>query len=170
MQILTLDNTTYLLNKIPDHVDDEMRFSILDNTDTSNPDFFFVPLIYLESFSSPAVVLQIGEKNKIQMPLDWHILLGDPDCGDLEILPLTSLNDRSFHAFCFNPITDSMPTYQEVNVVNIYSEVEWFFPRVRSNHLLTTPVNTNDNPPCAYFIKDINRNTDTVNLHALFHA
>lgn len=170
MQILTLDNTTYLLNKIPDHVDDEMRFSILDNTDTSNPDFFFVPLIYLESFSSPAVVLQIGEKNKIQMPLDWHILLGDPDCGDLEILPLTSLNDRSFHAFCFNPITDSMPTYQEVNVINIYSEVEWFFPRVRSNHLLTTPVNTNDNPPCAYFIKDINRNTDTVNLHALFHA
>ena len=170
MQILTLDNTTYLLNKIPDHVDDEMRFSILDNTDTANPDFFFVPLIYLESFSSPAVVLQIGEKNKIQMPLDWHILLGDPDCGDLEILPLTSLNDRSFHAFCFNPITDSMPTYEEVNVVNIYSEVEWFFPRVRSNHLLTTPVNTNDNPPCAYFIKDINRNTDTVNLHALFHA
>jgi hypothetical protein len=169
MQILTLDNTTYLLNKIPDHVDDSMRFSILDNTDATNPDFFFVPLIYLESFSSPAVVLEIG-KNKIQMPLDWYILLGDPECGDLEILPLTSLNDRSFHAFCFNPITDSMPTYQEVNVVNIYNEVEWFFPRVRSNHLLTTPITTDVNPPCCYFIKDINRNTDTVDLHALFNA
>lgn len=169
MQILTLDNTTYLLNKIPDHVDDQMRFSILDNTDTSNPDFFFVPLIYLESFSSPAVVLQIGN-DKIQMPLDWHILLGDPECGDLEILSITSLNDRSFHAFCFNPITDTMPSYKEVNVINIYSEVEWFFPRVRSNHLLTTPTTTSENPCCAYFIKDINRNTDTVNLHALFNA
>ena len=169
MQILTLENKTYLLNKIPDHVDDNMRFSILDNTDPTNPDFFFVPLIYLESFSSPAIVLEIG-KNKIQMPLDWYILLGDPECGDLEILPLTSLNDRSFHAFCFNPITDTMASYQEINVVNIYNEVEWFFPRVRSNHLLTTPISIDPNPPCAYFIKDINRNTDTVDLHALFNA
>jgi len=169
MQILTLENTTYLLNKIPDHVDDEMRFSVLDNTDPNNPDFFFVPLIYLESFNSPAVVLEIG-KNKIQMPLDWYILLGDPECGDLEILPLTSLNDRSFHAFCFNPISDTMPSYQEVRISNIYSEVEWFFPRVRSNHLLTTPISSSANPSCAYFIKDINRNTDQVNLHALFHA
>ena len=41
MQILTLENSTYLLNKIPDHVDEEMRFSVLDNTDPQNPDFFF---------------------------------------------------------------------------------------------------------------------------------
>ena len=59
MQILTLENTTYLLNKIPDEVDDEMRFSVLDNSDPSNPDFFFVPLIYLESFSSPSAILEI---------------------------------------------------------------------------------------------------------------
>ena len=90
MQILTLENTTYLLNKIPDEVDDEMRFSVLDNSDPSNPDFFFVPLIYLESFSSPSAILEI-DGDKIQMPLDWHILLGDPECGDLEILPLKGL-------------------------------------------------------------------------------
>lgn len=169
MQILTLENKTYLLNKIPDHIDDEMRFSVLDNSDPANPDFFFVPLIYLESFSSPAVVLEIG-KNKIQMPLDWYVLLGDPECGDLEILPLTSLNDRSFHAFCFNPISDVMPRYEEIRISNIYSEVEWFFPRIRNSHLLTTPISLNEQPSCAYFIKDINRNTDTVSLHNLFHA
>lgn len=169
MQILTLENTTYLLNKIPDHIDDDMRFSILDNSNPDNPDFFFVPLIYLESFSSPAIVLEIGA-NKIQMPLDWYILLGDPECGDLEIVPLTSLNDRSFHAFCFNPITDTIPRYEEVSVVNIYSEVEWFFPRIRSNHLLTTPINLKSQPPCAFFTKDINRNTDMISLNALFHA
>ena len=65
------------------------------DSDPKNPDFFFVPLIYLESFSSPSAVLEImpgntsrDEGGKIQMPLDWHILLGDPECGDLEILPL----------------------------------------------------------------------------------
>ena len=52
MQILTLDNTTYPLNSVPDEVDDNMRFSVLDNSDSDNPDFFFIPLIFLESFSS----------------------------------------------------------------------------------------------------------------------
>ena len=34
MQILTLDNTTYPLNSVPDEVDDNMRFSVLDNSDS----------------------------------------------------------------------------------------------------------------------------------------
>ena len=63
MQILTLENTTYLLNKVPDEVDEDMRFSVLDNSDPKNPDFFFVPLIYLESFSSPSAVLEIMPGN-----------------------------------------------------------------------------------------------------------
>ena len=53
MQILTLENTAYLLNKIPDQVEEDMRFAVLDNSDPSSPDFFFVPLIYLESYASP---------------------------------------------------------------------------------------------------------------------
>jgi len=169
MQILTIENDSFLLNKVPDFVDEDMRFAVLDNSDTKNPDFFFVPLVYLESFSSPSAVLEINGK-KIQMPLDWNILLGDPECGDLEILPLTSLNDRTFHAFCFNPITSSMPSYKEINLVNIYNEVEWFFPRTRTNQLLTIPLDVNHNPECIYFVKEINRNTDTVDLNALFHA
>ena len=169
MQILTLENTAYLLNKIPDQVEEDMRFAVLDNSDPASPDFFFVPLIYLESFASPSAVLEI-ENQKIQMLLDWHILLGDPECGDLEILPLTSLNDRSFHAFCFNPITDSMPSYKEVKITNIYNEVEWFFPRTRSNQLLTVPLSTDSQPNCAFFVKEINRNNDVISLNNLFHA
>ena len=169
MQLLTLENKAYLLDRVPDHVEEDMRFAVLDNSDVSNPDFFFIPLIYLESFSSPSAVLQIGN-SKIQMPLDWHILLGDPECGDLEIVPLTSLNDRLFHAFCFNPMSDAMPSYKEVRIVNIYNEVEWFFPRTKSNQLISVPIASNDSPPCAYFIKEINRNTDTILLDNLFHA
>ena len=60
MQLLTLENEAYLLDRVPDHVEEDMRFAVLDNSDTSNPDFFFIPLIYLESFSAPSAVLQIG--------------------------------------------------------------------------------------------------------------
>jgi hypothetical protein len=87
MRILTLDNAPYDLDHLPEQVDD-MRFAILDNSDPANPDYHYIPLIFLESFNAPALVLQIGT-NRIKMPVDWQILIGEPDVGDLEILPLT---------------------------------------------------------------------------------
>ena len=59
MRLLTLDNTSYELNEIPEEVDD-IRFCVLDNSDPKEPDYFFIPLIFLESFNSPALVLKIG--------------------------------------------------------------------------------------------------------------
>jgi hypothetical protein len=46
-----------MLNNLPDELDEDVRFSVLDNSDPKNPDFFFIPLIFLESFSSAAIVL-----------------------------------------------------------------------------------------------------------------
>ena len=39
MKILTLDNRTYALEKIPEWVDENLRFAVLDNSDPANPDF-----------------------------------------------------------------------------------------------------------------------------------
>ena len=49
MKILTLENKSFDLNNLPEEIDEDFRFSILDNSTPSDPDFFFVPLIYLES-------------------------------------------------------------------------------------------------------------------------
>ncbi len=80
MRILTLNNTAFDLNDLPDEVEDDARFSVLDNSTPSEPDFFFMPLIFLESFNSPAILLRIGE-HEVQMPLDWCMVVGDKDCG-----------------------------------------------------------------------------------------
>ena len=50
MKILTLENRTYTLEKIPEYVDDNLRFAVLDNSNPADPDYFYVPLIFLESF------------------------------------------------------------------------------------------------------------------------
>ena len=50
MQILTVDNECFVLNKIPDQVDEDLRFSVLDNSDPNDPDFFFMPLDLLRIF------------------------------------------------------------------------------------------------------------------------
>ena len=94
MKILTLENETYILEKIPEYVDEKLRFAVLDNSNPEEPDFFYIPLIFLESFSSPSCVLDIGGY-EVQMPIDWHIAVGCPDSGnDIEVLPLTSIGDR----------------------------------------------------------------------------
>ncbi len=100
MKILTLDNSVYNLETLPEEIDD-LRFAILDNSNPANVDYHYIPLIFLESFNSPALVLRIDNKI-IKMPVEWQILIGEPELGDLETLPLTSINDRGFKAFEFN--------------------------------------------------------------------
>ena len=120
MQILTLENKTFSLNNLPDEVDENTRFAVLDNSDPKEPDFFFMPLIFLESFNAPAMVLRIGE-DEIAMPLDWSIAVGDSSAAtDIEILPLTSLNDRGFEALIFNPLSSFRVEFKKIEIVSPY--------------------------------------------------
>jgi len=164
MKILTLDNTSFLLNKLPEEVDDDMRFAVLDNSDSQNPDFFFQPLIFLESFNSPAMVLKIGN-DEVTMPIDWSIAVGDSSSGcDIEILPLTSLNDRGFEAFCFNPLSSFKIEFKKIEIVNFYNDVKWYFPKMKNGQLLATPLADEPKPLCAYFVKEISRQSEIIDL------
>ena len=162
MQILTLENKALDLNTLPDTIEEDIRFSVLDNSDPNVPDFFYIPLIFLESFSSPSVVLRIGSV-EVQMPIDWHIAVGCSDSwNDLEILPLTSIGDRGFEAFLFNPLSSFKAEFAEVQVINYYNDVKWYFPKMRNGQLLSVPLETCDEPLCAFFIKDITRQTELI--------
>jgi hypothetical protein len=161
MRILTLDDVAYELNEIPNEVDD-MRFAVLDNSDPRSPDYFYIPLIFLESFNSPALVLRIGE-SVIKMPVDWQVLIGEAEQGDLEVVPLTSINDRGFSTFLFNPLSDYRPKFEPIEIVDIYQDVKWYFPKLRPGQLLAVPLETNTKKPsCAYFVKDISRQSEIV--------
>ena len=168
MNILTLDNKAFSLNNLPEQIEEDIRFSVLDNSDPQNPDFFFIPLIFLESFSSPAIVMEINGK-EISMPLDWHIAVGDSETGnDLEILPLTSINDRGFEAFIFNPLKRYKPDFGELKVTNFYNDVKWHVPKTKNGQLLSVPISEGKNPMCAFFIKDVSRQIETIDYGELF--
>jgi hypothetical protein len=150
------------MDAIPDEID-EVRFCVLDNSDPKEPDYFYIPLIFLESFNSPALVLRIGE-HTVRMPVDWQLLIGEPDFGDLEVVPLTSINDRGFNVFCFNPLTSFRPEFNPVEIVDIYQDVKWYFPKLKPGQLLAVPLNEDPKPLCAYFIKDISRQSEVVDI------
>jgi hypothetical protein len=162
MRILTTENTSFEMTDFPEEVED-LRFCVLDNSNPKDPDYFFIPLIFLETFNDPAFVLKIGEK-VIRMPYNWQVLIGEPDFGDLEVLPLSRLNDRDFKVFAFNPISDSMPDYERIEITDVYHDVKWYFPKLKPGQILAVPLDNTDKPKCAYFVKDISRQCEVVDI------
>lgn len=162
MRILTLDNQFYNLETLPEEIDD-LRFAILDNSNPSNVDYHYIPLIFLESFNSPALVLKIGNQI-VKMPVDWQILIGEQEHGDLETLPLTSINDRGFNAFIFNPLSSFMLDFAPIEIIDIYHDVTWYAPRLKNGQFLCVPIDDGPSPRCAYFVKEISRNCEIVDV------
>lgn len=167
MRILQLEeNKFYNLETLPEEID-ELRFAVLDNSNPQNVDYHFIPLIFLESFNAPALVLRIGE-NRIKMPLDWQILIGERDHGDLETLPLTSLNDRGFNAFEFNPLSSFSPSFLPIEIEDIYHDVTWYAPRLKNGQFLCVPIEDKVKPKCVYFVKEVSRNAEIVDYRQVF--
>ena len=162
MKILTLDNISFSLNNLPDIVEDDVRFAILDNSDTKNPDFYFPSLVFLESFNCSAFVLDIGG-NEVIMPTEWSILIGDSQSGeDLIVKPLVDVDKRNYEAFLFNPLKSFRLEYGHIEIVNIYTDVKWYFPKMKPNQLLAYPIEDKHNPLCAYFVKDLSKHNEVV--------
>ena len=148
------------MNNLPDEIDD-LRYCVLDYSDPANADYHWVPLVFLESFSAPAAVLKIGD-NTIQMPLDWSIIIGEPELGEPEVVPIMSVNDRGFKAFQFNPLSSFRPEFYDIDIINVYPDVKWYFPKLKPGQMLAVPITDGDNPLCAYFVKDISRQSEVV--------
>ena len=125
MKILTIENETYDIDCVPDEIDD-IRYCVLDGSDPEFVDFYFLPLIFLESFYAPAICLQIGEYN-IQMPMDWSILLCDEDLDGIETLSLASLNNRGFNVLTMNHGSKDTRKFQ-VSITNVYPRCKMVFP------------------------------------------
>ena len=167
MRILNLENNEfYNLETLPEEIDD-LRFAILDNSNPANVDYHYIPLIFLESFNSPALVLKIGDKI-LKMPIDWQVLIGEPEIGDLETLPLTSINDRGFKVFEFNPLSSFRPSFLDIEIVNIYHDVTWYAPRLKNGQFLCVPIDDGVKPRCVYFVKEISRNCEIVDYNQAF--
>ncbi len=165
-KILTVDNTAYNLDMVPEEIED-IRYCVLDYSNPKDADYIFVPLVFLESFNAPAAILKIGDKN-VKIPLDWSLVTCDPMIGEPEVLPVTSLNDRGFKAFVFNPITGFLPSFEEIEIVNIYQEVKWYFPKLKFGHILTVPLTDKENSPCVYFVKETNKIPDVLSTDDLW--
>ena len=162
MKILKTDNTPFNLDKVPETGDD-IQYCVLDTNNNKNIDFFFIPLIFMETFNAPSMVMEVGE-HTIQMPIDWSVMVIEKELGQCEMVPLTSINDRGFEAMVINPLTVNMTESYEIKIVNVFQDVKWYFPKLKHGHIMSVPLNDRPNPPCMFFAKEINQIPDVINV------
>lgn len=138
----------------------------MDYSDNQNVDYYWPPLVFLDIFSSPCADIRVGPYN-IQMPLDWSVVVGDKHGGDLEVMRLIDLNDKDFEVFAFNPINGFMPSFLKFEIVNVFADVRWCFPKLKNGHFLAVPLENKVKPLCAYFIKEVSKNADILDIRDL---
>jgi hypothetical protein len=163
MLVLTTENDTFDMNDLPNEVEDDLMYCVLDYSQQDDIDFIFIPLFFLDVFSRPAADLRIGPY-RITMPLDWSIVISDRDFGYTEIIELKHLNDRDFQAFCLNPIDGYIPEFHTVQILNVFPDFNWHMPRLKFGHILSIPLRDGPNPPCAFFVKDTNKLPDVLDI------
>jgi len=162
MKVLTTENISYNLDKVPESAD-EIQYCVLDTNNKNNIDFFFIPLIFMETFNAPSMVMEVGPYT-VQMPIDWSVMIIEKELGQCEMVPLTSINDRGFEALVINPLTYKMTESHEIKIVNVFQDVKWYFPKLKNGHIVTVPVDNSPNPPCLFFAKDTNQIPDVIDV------
>ena len=70
MRILTLENKCFNLDDLPDKLEDDIRFSVLDNSDTKHNPYNIIPSnnITMDGVSIPLMLMPDGDKARVVMP------------------------------------------------------------------------------------------------------
>jgi hypothetical protein len=67
----------------------------------------------------------------------------------------------------FNPIKGFKVEYEPIEIVNIFQDVRWYFPKMKNGQLLSVPLTDGHNPVCAFFVKEISRQSEIIQLDRL---
>ncbi len=148
-------------------IEDDLRYCVLDYSDQNNVDFMFPPIIMLDQFTRPSADLRIGN-HRVQVPLDWSVVIADKNMGNMEIIDIKHINDRDFQVFAFNPIAGYMPSFPDIEIENIYPDVSWTVPKLINGHLLAVPISDGPEPLCVLFVKEIQKLPDQLDITKIF--
>lgn len=163
MKLLTPENSIFDMTTLPQETDADIRFFVLDYSNPTEVDLVAIPLLFVESYTRSAADLKIGPY-RVMLPLDWSIVIVDKHLGMVELLELRHLNDRDFTALVYNPLKGFMPEFHEITMMNIFSEVSWYVPKLKYGHILVIPLTSGPAPVAIYAVKDHHRIPESLDI------
>lgn len=116
---------------------DDIFYFTLDFSKPKSPDYFCHPLVFVETYQAPAVVLEIGPFT-ITLPFKWSIIISHGD--QAEILPIRDISGVEHLAFCMNPISSFMPRTLPIRMTEIHNNAAWTSPPLDKTRMLVVPL------------------------------
>lgn len=163
MYLLNENNNPISIDYISNNTDNRYNYCILDYEDPNNSDFYFIPLLYLDTFNTSSACIKINNKI-LTLPLDWFILIGEPEIGDLEFIRLDHCIDKDFKCLNLNPIKSYRPKYSTLEIIDIYPDIKWYTPKLKNGHILALPIENKENPECIFITKELTKIADVIDL------
>lgn len=114
----------------------EIYYAVLDFSKPKTPDYFFKPVVFIDTFTAPSAELKIGPYTTM-IPFKWSIIVVYAD--QAELVPIEDIVSKSHDAFLINPITAYMPSRMSVRYRGTY-ETSWTYPTLAKTELLVIPV------------------------------
>lgn len=155
MKILTLEEQQLELADIGDEIPVTQFATIdLDNEDYG-VDIVFPRLNSVWDNIGSALVCDIGG-NDVLLPLSWYIFIGVEDQAEIELVPVTDLNARNFHAIVTNPISGYQHKFLKIRPKSLLLDYLWVIPRFNKNsQALAIPIDDKNN--CIYVTQTPNK-------------
>ena len=180
MRILTPEGEAFDVSKL----NGKQHFTILDVSDADNIDYRCAVVNWTHEYEWPAIELQIGPY-RLEVPLNWRILTGDSNEGELELVDIEQIPNFDYDAFVLNPFKSFMPKFMPVHIVNSYgnSMTMWSLPKLQKKQIMAVPLGqpsewperlnpesgkTEPYPLCAYFVDDSDKMNDVLDIRDVF--
>lgn len=101
-------------------------------------DFTLSPLLVLEETVCPTIEVQVLGF-QFNLPATWNVLVADPETMQLDVIEVSELAGKQFHAFVHGPKKPNMETAL-ITVTDFFNTRKNVGPSVNKHQMLCHPV------------------------------
>lgn len=101
-------------------------------------DYTLCPISYLEETIGPTIEFVI-EGTQIFLPTSWHVLVVEPDTGQLDTIPVLSCSKAAFNALVFTP-NDPKFRHAEMRVSGLETNKSLVHPMMEKGTMMCIPI------------------------------
>lgn len=140
MDILLPENTNFNLCQPKSKLIDS-KMCVFDYSDKDNMDFFFKKITTFISYRYPTVVLSIGEKYTLEIPLNWRLLVTNKHDYLCQLISVEELLHFDHQTPIFNPFYVGIPKIVDIKILSVnQTAIEHFVPKLPKKNLLVMPL------------------------------
>ena len=129
MDVLISPTDTFNLDQPTSKLIDN-KICVYDYSDKEYQDFYFKKISTFISYRYPTVSLMVGSKYRIELPLNWRILVTNEHEQVCRLVPIEDLIHFENQIPVFSPFHPGLPKILDVELVSINANpIEHFVPK-----------------------------------------